>query len=256
MIQVDWITFKQIIITKEIAIQYVEGVQFYTLLAFDGPMQLFCRIEKENNEDQIDFEANYKSGANKKLSIPKDSDGSPLQRIKITTSGWHYQLHGLEFETSKLNSLYSKKVDNTNYSFGNLKFYESIDGIETEITGDNLNQSYLDSSCIKTIMDWEPTYDLEIIGGMLKMNTSPNEDLRMWVVGVPDVPEAYGGSKSFAVNVNLKYVGIEEGVKVDGRAPKYLTYNATYHTNRIRMIFRHSAGFKHNLMMVFEIFKA
>ena len=34
---------------------------------------------------------------------PKDSDGSPLQRIKVTTTGWHYQLQGLEFRKKNSN---------------------------------------------------------------------------------------------------------------------------------------------------------
>lgn len=192
----------------------------------------------------------------KTVEIPRDSDGSPLQRTKITTTGWHYQLHGIEFETSKLNSVYSKKIDNTDYGFSSIKFYESINEVETEITGENLNQSYLDINCIKTTLDWEPTHDLEIIGGMLKQKTIPTEDIRLWVIGVPDIPEASGGSKPFAVNMNLAFIGLEEGVKVDGRAPKYMTYNSTYHTNKLRIILRHPVGTKHKLKMIFELFKA
>jgi len=187
---------------------------------------------------------------------PRDSDGSPLNRVKITTTGWHYQLHGLEFETSVKDSNYSKKVDGTNYSFTSMKFYKDVSGTETEITGSDLNQTYLDANCIKTIIDWEPTHDVEVIGGMLKQQGTPSEDVRLWVVGVPDVSEAYGGSKPFVINTNLKYIGVEEGVKVDGRAPKYMTYSATYHTTKLRLIFRHSAGFKHKMHMIFELFKA
>ena len=137
-----------------------------------------------------------------------------------------------------------------------MKFYGLVDNVETQITGENLNQTYLDSHCIKTLIDWEPTHDIEILGGMLKMNSVPSENLRMWTIGVPDVSEAYGGSKPFAVNINLKFIGTEEGVKVDGKTPKYLTYSATYHTTKLRMIFKHSAGFKHQLHMIFELFKA
>jgi hypothetical protein len=189
-------------------------------------------------------------------NTPKDSDGSPLQRVKVTTTGWHYQLHGVEFETSKIDSVYSKKVDGTNYGFSTMKFYKDASGVETEITGEDLNQAYLDANCIKTVMDWEATHDLEIIGGFLKQLSTPSDDVRLWVVGVPDVSEAYGGSKPFVVNVNLKYIGLEEGVRVDGRAPKYMTYSATYHTNKIRMMFRHAAGTKRKLSMIFELFKA
>lgn len=186
----------------------------------------------------------------------RDSDGALLSRTKITTSGWHYQLHGIEFETSKLSSIYSKKADNSNYGFGTIKFYELVNDVETEITGQNLNQDYLDINCIKTIIDWEPNHDVEMIGGMFKQINIPSEDVRLWVVGVPDVPEAYGGSKPFCVNINLKFMGVEEGVRVDGRAAKYMTYNDVYHTTKLRLIFRHPAGFKHKALMIFELFKA
>lgn len=188
-------------------------------------------------------------------NAPRDSDGSPLQRVKVTTTGWHYQLHGIEFETSKLNSLYSKKADNTDYGFSTMKFYKDVSGSEVEITGDDLNQTFLDTNCIKTIVDWEPTHDVEMLGGCLKQKTIPAQDVKLWVVGVPDISEQYGGSKPFVVNVNLVFIGLEDGVSVDGRAPKYLTYNATYHTSKIRMIFRHPAGFNHKLHMILELFK-
>ena len=231
-----------------------EGASWY-VFAIDGGVTHETRIFKDNGADQTDFETNYKPTANKKID-QRDSEGVYLQRNKITTAGWHYQLHGLEFETSKLNSFESKKADGTDYGFGSMKFYGLVDNVETQITGENLNQTYLDSHCIKTLIDWEPTHDIEILGGMLKMNSVPSENLRMWTIGVPDVSEAYGGSKPFAVNINLKFIGTEEGVKVDGKTPKYLTYSATYHTTKLRMIFKHSAGFKHQLHMIFELFKA
>ncbi len=185
----------------------------------------------------------------------RDSDGSSLQRTKITTTGWHYQVHGVEFETSKLNSIESKKVDGTDYGYSAMKFYKLVDGVETLITGEELTQEFLDANCVKTIMDWEPTHDVEILGGLLRMLSVPAQNLRLWTIGVPDVPEVMGGSKVFAANVNLKFIGLE-GVDVDGKTPKYLTYNAVYHTTKIRLMFRHPAGFKHPIMMCFKLFKA
>lgn len=187
---------------------------------------------------------------------PRDVDGAPLARGKVTQSGWHYQLHAFEFETSNLDSIYHKKVDNSDYGFCTMKFYKLVSGVETEITGDDLNQTYLGLNCIKTVVDWEPTHDYEIVGGLIKMQEIPTTDVRMWVVGVPDISEGSGGSKVFCSNVNLKFLGLEDGIKVDGRAPKRLDYNATYHTNKMRLIFRHSTGFQHKITMIFELFKA
>lgn len=185
------------------------------------------------------------------LDQPKDSDGAPLSRNKITATGWGYQLHGLEFKTSQLDSLYSKKKDGTDFGFSTIKLFKDSGGSLVEC----VDQADADVNCIATQVEWEPTHDYEVIGGMLKMITVPTENVRVWVTGVPDVPEVYGGSKPFVVSVNLKFIGIEEGVKVDGRAPKYLTYSVN-HTNKLQLFFRHPAGFKHDLHMIFEIFKA
>ena len=256
MLNVNWTQFKSFITSRGLSIQWLDLEDTYHLLAYDGLLILETQLNKKLEETEIlDFETNFKANGNKKLES-LDSDGTSLNRVKITTTGWHYQLHGLEFETSKLNSNYSKRVDNSNYGFSSMKFYKLVSESEVEIAGDDLNQTYLDANCVKTIIDWEPTHDVEIIGGMLKQSTGTTEDIRLWVVGVPDVSEAYGGSKPFTTNINLKYIGIEEGVKVDGRAPKFLAYNATYHTSKIRLIFRHPAGHKHKLHMVFELFKA
>ena len=187
-------------------------------------------------------------------SMPRDSDGSPLQRIKVTTTGWHYQLHGVEFTTSKLNSIVSKKHDATNWGFTVMKFYKLVNDVETEITGDDLNQTFLDANCIKTIIDWEPTFDIDIVGGMLRQISAPSESVDLWIIAAPDIPAQYGGSKLFVSNLDLRFMG--EGLNVDGKAPKFVAYDATYHSGKFRIILRHPAGFQHPLHMVFEIFKA
>lgn len=181
-------------------------------------------------------------------TTPKDSDGSPLQRVKISTTGWHYQLHGLEFKTSQLNSIISKKVDGTDFGFTTIKCYDSDNN-------ELITQLDCDIQSVKTVIDWEPTYDYEIVGGTFRQSTIPASDIRMWVVGVPDIPESSGGSKAFATNLNIKFIGLEESVSVDGRTPKYLTYNSTFHTNKLRIILKHVAGFKHDMHFMFELFK-
>lgn len=184
---------------------------------------------------------------------PRDSDGVPYAKTKITTTGWAYQLHGLEFETSNLSSIYSKKYDGSDFGFCVIKCFKDSSGALVECA----DQSDADLNCIVTQLDWHPTHDYEIVGGVFKQLALPNDDLRLWVVAVPDLPAASGGSKVFATNINLKYMGLEEGVKVDGRAPKYLTYSgAPYYTNKLRLILKHPAGLKHKAHMIFEIFKS
>jgi hypothetical protein len=185
-------------------------------------------------------------------TTPKDSDGVAYAKTKITTTGWAYQLHCMEFETAQAGSLYSKKADGSDFGFLTLKLFKDVNSSMVECT----DQADADANCVMTQIDWEPTHDFEIVGGAFKQLSIPSDDVRLWVVAVPDVPAQYGGSKLFASSVNLKFMGLEEGVKVDGRAPKFMPYSATYHSNKIRIILKHSAGFKHRAMMIIEIFKA
>lgn len=244
---VSWEIIKSFCTARSLSMQWLDLGEAYAIRAYDGPFLLECTAEKGSTEC-IDFETNFKPAGNKKIE-PRDGDGSVLQRAKITTTGWHYQLHGLEFTTSSLESVYSKKYEGTDYGFTTMKCY-GADGVLITDPAIAL------TSTVKTIVDWEPTHDLEIVGGMVKQVAVPTVDIRLWVVGVPDIPVAYGGSKPFATNINMKYMGIEEGVRVDGRAPKYLPYSAVNHTTKLRLQFVHPAGHQHMILMVFELFKA
>lgn len=177
-----------------------------------------------------------------------DADGRTLVRSVAAKAGWTYFMCPVEFTTSKLNSIYCKKYDDSNRSIVTYKIYDSNN---TEIT-----DAQYETNAVKTVLDIEPVYDYEIIGGQLQQYEKPTTDLRLWVIGVPDVPEAYGGTKEMVGGINLRYIDPTDKVHADGRVSKYMPYNATYHTNKIRLIFRHNAGTQHNLMMVFEIFKA
>lgn len=253
--QIDllWSEFKNIVAYKE-KVRFVDRGEFYLIYYSDNGGTFQTSVLKDSGSDQSDFESNYKNQANKKSDEQKDTDGATLQRIKVTSTGWHYQLHGIEFTTSKLNSIQSKKADGTDWNFTTIKFYKLDNGSEVEITGDNLNQTFLDSNCIKTVVDWEPTFDIDIIGGFLRQSDTPAEDIELWIVGAPDISTVYGGSKEFVSNLNLKL--LSSGIDVDGKTPKFVPYNSVYHSGKFRLILRHSTGYQHKLHMIFEIFKA
>lgn len=250
--EVMWVDIKNFANNKQVTLQYIEREKYYTVYSIDEQFAVRCTINKsdpvEEGSDQEDFEQNYKDQANTPIN-PTDSEGSPLVRAKITNTGWAYQLHAIEFETAKLNSVYSKKLDGTDWGFTTIKFYNNDD---EELT----TQLSITTNCVKTVIDWEPTFDYEIIGGLYKLESLIGSDVRLWVVGVPDIPVEYGGSKEFVTSLNLRYIGKEEGIRVDGRAPKLLQYNADLHTNKLRIILTHPTGQQHKMSMIFEIFKA
>ena len=255
VIPLSWTEFKVQVANKN-RVRYFDRESYYYITYTDEIGTFETSVLKDDGSEQTDFESNYKNTANKSIVPQKDSDGAVLQRVKVTTTGWSYQLHGLEIDTSTIDGTYSNKADGTPYGFSALKFYKTVDGADVQITGDDLNQTFLDSNCTKTVLDWEPNHDYELMGGQFFQKSRPTDDVELWVVGVPDVPAAYGGSKEFISQLDLAYIDVGQGIKIDGRAPKYLTYNATYHTNKMRFIFRHPAGYKHEMHIVFEIFKA
>lgn len=180
--------------------------------------------------------------------INTDSDGANLSRVKQAPTGWTYQLRGFEFTTSELGSLQNKDYNNSDLTDISIKFYDSSNN---ELS----DQTSIDSGCVKTIVDIEPTYDYYLIGGTAKTLTVPSNDTRLSVVAVPDYP-APNGSKVMVQNINMRFVGSTDKVQADGRASKGLLYNSPVpHTNKIRFVVYHVAGDKVSFGVALEMYK-
>lgn len=173
----------------------------------------------------------------------KDVEGAALQRLKAAPSGWTYQLIGTEFETSKLESLVSPLASGT----VELKLYNSSNALITD-------QVVADADCVKTILDWMPSYAYEIIGGTIKFLPDITEDVRLSVIAVPDVPAVAGGSKIMVNKVNLKFADPQNGVVADGRASKRMD-PSVYNTTKLRIQLDHPAGHKTKFILFVEHFK-
>lgn len=203
-----------------------------------------------NNIAGVNNQINFLKG-----NIPTDTDGAPMSRLKLAPAGWTFQDHCFEFTTSKLDTMYSKKADNTDYNFITVKFYEDIAGVESLITGASAtDQTYLDAHCIMTAIEWEPTWDYDIIKGEVYTHTSITNYVRAWAVAVPDVAAAYGGSKELMTGGrNLKY---HAAIDLDGKVVKHMVYSASYHTNKIKLITRHPLGYQALIEICIDLYKA
>ena len=178
-------------------------------------------------------------------TIPKDADGSIIQRPKAAKAGWSYQLHGVAIKTSDLSGFYNKNDSESDLGFTTIKLYNSSG---TEIT----DQSTADTDCVKTVIDWCTNHEMEIIGGALYQSTPPDSDLYFWCKAAPGIANimfVQGG-------VNLKLVGSGGIVNADGRASKYMHPTVPVSgINKFRLTFKHAAGVKHEMQMLFELFK-
>lgn len=217
-----------------------------TLLA-----DLVAGTVRMSSDGVTDYSSSPAVNVNYLLGVPSslDSDGAPLVRTKIAPAGWHYQLHGVELTTSLLPGYYNHDVSGTDYGFITIKHYDASGALLT-------TQESIDTDCVKTVMDWEPTWDYEMIGGSVYQTTTPTSNFRFWITAVPDVPANMGGSVAFGTSVNLKYVSQAGSVAMDGRSPKRLVYNAVYHTNKLRITHMHEAGLRHTVLYLFELFKS
>lgn len=264
---VSWTAMKQLIILKpSVDVQYIEDTEKLYVFAVDAGLTITCEINKNlQKEDLADFENNHKSSANKNLTPPRDSDRSLINRDKHTKTGWHYEPRSLDFTTSKLNSLYNRKhdgagiMDGTDYGDGLLKFYDGTGAelVQGDSETDNDFQTRLTNNCIKTIMDWQSTYDFDIIGGYFMIKNAPTTDAYLWVIVAPDLTEEQGGSiPHISGGWNLSFFQDKQSMSINGRGAKNVAYDPVYNTNKFRMICKHAAGAEIGIQMIYEHFKA
>jgi hypothetical protein len=248
----SWASFKDICITrKKLKCQFAENDGQYTLYGPDSGSLLWSYIMRKSapaQEDQADFESNYKFSFN--FSIEQfDSDGAPMSRVKVAPAGWNYQMRMVQLQTSVLGSVVNNDYQGSTNGDATLKLYDAQGAEITTVEGQ--------VDCVKTVVDVEPPYDYYIAGGHLKMYEAVTQDVFVNFVGVPDVPAAYGGTKQFVQNVNLKFLNPEIGISAGApQAAKWLQYSATLHTNKMRVIVKHPAGYQHEIGIFLEIYKA
>lgn len=260
-----WTDWKAVYAIKGLPFQYDDDGTTYTIWTYDAQEVHMCQIWKssvpesttaaysqvQNDSDKTDFETNYKSLGNTTLS-QIDTDGASIVRIKAAKRGWSFWSIPIEVVTSTLGgSLFCQDNAGNNFSWITCKIYN---GSDAEITTAGLLNANL-NTCVKTVIDFEPPFNFEIIGGSLRVNSNPGSDVRMWIVAAPDIPAGSGGSKEFASGINLKFLSADNSWEIDGRVTKSVTYDAVTHQGKIRMILKHPAGTQVNLMFVAQIYR-
>jgi hypothetical protein len=182
-------------------------------------------------------------------NIDIDLDDRQLIRLAYAKPGWSYLSYPIEFETSKLNSIYSKDWQGNDKTDLTIKFYNDNN---VEVT------SVVDEDTItRTEVVFKPNYDYELIGGSLRQTDITDSDLRLWVIGgVIELGNI--GVKEFVSGINLRYIGKDEEFKTDGRASKYMKKTIAgipYQGNQLKFILRHPAGLKHKICFNLEFFR-
>ena len=239
----SWTELKSFVAARNTSIQWFEHTLGYDIYAFDGDLTCNTSVMKTSsrNDDQIDFEDNYKADGNTPIEI-RDSDGSALHRLKINRTGWGLQCHAIEFETCQLNSISSIDKDGNQYGFADIKFYNAAG---TELTA----QNDIDTDCVKSVMSWEPTADYEMIGGDIMQQVVPISPVRL------NFYHYATGHEFCTGGMNMQFIAACSGKKMDGRTPKLIPYYAEYPTAMLCLVARHAAGLHHKMMLTMELFK-
>lgn len=246
-----WISYKTFLSTRFLRSTYIALEVGYLVWTTENGKTVQCVVAEAS--DISEFEASYKPSILNTLQTSQlDTDGATIVRNKAAKAGWTFCSLPMEFETSRLSDcMYAKDSAGINRTFITLKAY---DGNNNEVTTPGELDANL-ATIEKTVIDFEPPYDFEIIGGDLRTLTAIAVDMRLWIIAVPDIPANMGGSKEMGGGINLRYLNPNNVWSVDGRVTKYATYNASLHTNKIRMILKYPPGANESLLMVVQLYK-
>lgn len=260
-----WTAWKAVYAVKGSLFQYDEDDASYLIWTYDGPDVHICQLWKgdipytlaatysqgQNDTDKADFETNYKSIGNQPL-YQSDTDGAQIVRNKAAKKGWTYAALPFEFQTARLSdTLFSQDLAGTNRTWITLKAYD-VNGTEVTTAG-LLNANY--ANIVKTVISFEPPFDYEVIGGVIRTTSTLNADMRMYIIGAPDIPAQYGGSKEMAGGINLNYLAANNEYAVDGRVTKYIKYDASTHQGKIQIALKYPAGTNGSFSIVVELYR-
>lgn len=245
-----WTNWKTVQADKNLVYQYEDDSNIYTIWGYDGPEVHFCIIWKgtvpdgiigsgysqnQNDVDKSDFETNYLSTANSVIES-RTKDGRLQVKNSTANRCTNFNLRVFSFYTASTSKLHNINPV-TDASFGD---------VAVTLYDINGNVTNTGSSAVKTVVDFEPHYNYEIIGGYMDVPGDILGNLTdtwyMSVIGVPDYP-APMGSVSYISEVNVEAI-TDTRIISDGRAVSYLPYNygGYPHTNRLRFVFKHPSG--------------
>lgn len=221
-----------------------------------------CTVEDE--ADVADFDAHRVVSR----QVPTAEDGfilalastKPLQTadgrlaIRNTTANrtQNFKLRAVTFYSADRGNVHNvSPITGSDYGDISVKLYNA-DGAELA-PGDDV------SLAVKTVLDFDPTYSYEIIGGYVDLpddlKGGTTDQWYLAAIGVPDYPPAYFGQIDFLSEVNLEAATTTRVVS-DGRAVSYLphAYGGAPHTNRLRFILKYPPGVRKRFAIYIEHF--
>ena len=201
--------------------------------------------------DQTDWQDNYQAGA--KSIHPRTDAGVPAVGTAKMPDGWGFQQREVEFRTGLLNSIHDKNKLDVAHTDHTLSFYRADN---TEITGGDLNQTYLDANCARTDMTWDPTHAWAIRAAYCSHTEVPTQAVYGWIdskvlLPSPPYPPGIYFNWPFADGgFNFEFVAPQGRI---GASEDNFTFFST--DDSLIWTFRHPVGFNHRIQCVMDIIK-
>jgi len=202
---------------------------------------------------------------------PKDDENRPYSREVVTQPDFHYSPRSLDFYTSKYNSLYNKShycgasgtdatIDGSvDLGDGTMKFYNASNTllVKGESESDADFQIRLTANCVKTVVEFEPTFNYDVLGAKLQVRNPPTDRAYFWFVAAPDVPAEYGGNVVFmGGGMNLHFFSETDTFECDGKTVSRVAYDNVYHSGKLAAIVKHNVGVQIGIQLILQFFSA
>lgn len=261
--QVEWADIKSLVSSGQTRLNFIERANEYLIIASATNVAFECFLDKDTPE-AIEFESDFKAQW-VNISQPIDSDGSLISRNKTTRTGWHFEPRSIDFTAGVAGSLYNRKHDGntidtgTDYGDASISFFDAS-GVAITQNGETLEQwqTRLNANCVRTQIDWQPTYDMDLIGTHVGILNAPDGIKRAysWIIIAPDIPEFLAGSVPFlSGGWNLRHFKNSPSTFLDGRGVYTMLHDPDYNSNKIRVIIKHELNSNIELQFVAEHFK-
>lgn len=178
-------------------------------------------------------------------NIEVDDQGRQIVRRATSIKGWHYSAIMAEIKTSTT-ATYNKDYLGNDLNEVSIVMYDVNDAVTT-----------VGADCVKTVVTIAPDYDYEIIEGDVYHTVRPTENVRLWTLaGIPQLGPNY--VKTFVNGLNLRFMSPDDHIESDGRSSKFMLKTipgVPYNGNQFQFIFKHSAGFEHEVMVLLELYR-
>lgn len=202
---------------------------------------------------------------------PQDTEGRPYFRQVITAPDWYYSPRSLDFYTAKYGSLYNRQhiPDVSNSVSGAaidamqdigdawLDFYDLSNTLMTKGAEESAEafQARLTSDCYKTVMNFEPLFDYDVMGAKIQFRNVPDDRAYFWAVLAPDIPAEWGGNVVFmGGGMNIAFQDNRDTFVCDGKSVARVYYDPVYHSGKMSVILLHNPGVQIGMQFILQFY--